>query len=144
MPRLVKRPSLEDILEFCAREPIERVFLEDVARRGIGRFVALRDGGELVAVCHLGANLVPSGEGAGAFAKLAARSRPRMLIGDEKAVTELWEAARGLLPDVREDRPGQPVYVLEEEPPPGGSALRPATLHAHWLELLGSTRFSQT
>jgi len=33
MPRLVKRPSLEDILEFCAREPIERVFLEDVARR---------------------------------------------------------------------------------------------------------------
>ena len=129
MPRLVKRPSLEDILEFCAREPIERVFLEDVARRGIGRFVALREGGELVAVCHLGANLVPSGEGAGAFAKLAARSRPRMLIGDEKAVTELWEAARGLLPDVREDRPGQPVYVLEEEPPPGGSALRPATLH---------------
>ena len=64
MPRLVKRPSLEEILDFCAREPIERVFLEDVARRGLGRFAALRDGGELVAVCHLGANLVPSGEGA--------------------------------------------------------------------------------
>ena len=107
----------------------EEVDSIDVARRGIGRFVALRDGGELVAVCHLGANLVPSGEGAGAFAKLAARSRPRMLIGDEKAVTELWEAARGHLPDVREDRPGQPVYVLEEEPPAGHSALRAATLH---------------
>jgi ribosomal protein S18 acetylase RimI-like enzyme len=128
MPRLVKRPSLEEILEFCGREPIERVFLEDVARRGLGRFVALRDGKELVAICHLGANLVPSGEGAGAFAKLAARSRPRMLIGDERAVTDLWEAARDHLPDVREDRPGQPVYVLEEEPPAGDSALRRATL----------------
>ena len=42
MPRLVKRPSLEEILDFCAREPIERVFLEDVARRGLGRFAALR------------------------------------------------------------------------------------------------------
>ena len=47
MPRLVKRPSLEEILDFCAREPIERVFLEDVARRGLGRFAALRDGNEL-------------------------------------------------------------------------------------------------
>src|SRR4029450_1462665 len=33
-----------------------------------------------------------------------------------------------------EDRPGQPVYVLDEEPGAGGSALRPATLHD--LELL--------
>src|SRR6187200_690375 len=137
MPRLVKRPSLEDILEFCGREPIERVFLEDVARRGLGRFVALREGGELVAVCHLGANLVPSGEGAGAFAKVAARSRPRMLIGDERAVTDLWEAARDHLPHVREERPGQPVYVLEDEPEAGGSALRPATLHD--LDLLVRT-----
>jgi uncharacterized protein len=129
MPRLVKRPSLEDILDFCAREPIERVFLEDVARRGLGRFAALREGGELVAVCHLGANLVPSGEGTGAFARLAARSRPRMLIGDEAPVGELWEAARDQLPNVREDRPGQPVYVLEDEPPPGETRLRQATLH---------------
>ncbi|HVD66127.1 MAG TPA: GNAT family N-acetyltransferase [Gaiellaceae bacterium] len=128
MRRLVKRPSLEEILDFCAREPIERVFLEDVARRGLGRFAALRDGGELVAVCHLGANLVPSGVGAGAFAKLAARAHPRMLIGDEGAVTDLWEAARADLPEVREDRPGQPVYVLDERPTAGESGLREATL----------------
>src|SRR4026208_461677 len=122
MPRLVKRPSLEDILEFCGREPIERVFLEDVARRGLGRLAALREGGGLVAVWHLGANLVPSGEGAGAFAKLAVRSRPRMLIGDEQAVTALWEAAQDALPGVREDRPGHPVYVLDDEPAAGGTA----------------------
>ena len=41
----------------------------------------------------------------------------------------LWEAARAHLPGVREDRPGQPVYVLDDEPAAGGSALRPATLH---------------
>jgi len=128
MPRLVKRPEREDILAFCAEDPIERVFLADVARRGLGRFVALRDGDRLTAVCHLGANLVPSGAGTRAFAEVGARSRPRMLIGEEAAVSELWEAAREALPPVREDRPGQPVYVLEEPPAAGGSGLRPARL----------------
>jgi ribosomal protein S18 acetylase RimI-like enzyme len=128
MPRLVKRPEREDILAFCAEDPIERVFLADVACRGLGRFVALRDGDRLTAVCHLGANLVPSGAGTRAFAEVAARSRPRMLIGEEAAVSELWEAAREALPPVREDRPGQPVYVLEEPPAAGGSGLRPARL----------------
>src|SRR6266550_1680844 len=128
MSRLVKRPGREDILDFCAEEPIERVFLADVARRGLGRFAALRDGNRLIAVCHLGANLVPSGKGTGAFAEIAARSRPRMLIGEERAVDELWEAARDELPPVREDRPGQPVYLLEDPPPPGGSGLRAARL----------------
>jgi ribosomal protein S18 acetylase RimI-like enzyme len=128
MSRLVKRPERKDILAFCAEDPIERVFLADVARRGLGRFVALRDGDRLTAVCHLGANLVTSGAGTRAFAEVAARSRPRMLIGDEAAVSELWEAAREALPPVREDRPGQPVYVLEEPPAAGGSGLRPARL----------------
>jgi len=50
-----------------------------------------------------------------------------MLIGEEHAVSELWEAARPQLPEPREDRPGQPVYVIEEPPAPGGTGLRPAT-----------------
>ena len=128
MARLVKRPEREELLAFCDEDPIERVFLADVARRGLGRFAALRDGGRLTAVCHLGANVVPSGTGTGAFAALAVRARPRMVIGAEAAVTELWEAARDDLPDLREDRPGQPVYVLEQAPPAGGSGLRPARL----------------
>jgi uncharacterized protein len=128
MAQLVKRPEREEILAFCAEDPIERVFLADVARRGLGRFAALHNGERLTAVCHLGANLVPSGKGAGAFAAVAARSRPRMLIGEETAVTELWEAARAELPPLRDDRPGQPVYVLEKPPDGGGSALRPARL----------------
>ena len=55
-------PSFDQVLEFCADDPVERVFLEDVARRGFGRFLALeRAGGALDALCLLGTNLVPAG-----------------------------------------------------------------------------------
>ena len=123
----VFEPTGEQVLAFCARDPVERVFLEDVARRGLGRFagVAGPDGG-LKALCHAGANVVPSGSGCGAFAQLTVAARARMLIGEASAVTELWEAARRRLPQPREDRPHQPVYAITEPPPPGGSGLRPA------------------
>jgi uncharacterized protein len=126
--RVVKRPSLKDILAFCAEEPVERVFLEDVARRGLGRFVARKEEGRIVALCHIGANLVPSGSGVAAFAGAASRGDARMLVGEEGAVTELWEALRDRMPAPLDDRPGQPVYVLETPPPSGESALRPAVL----------------
>src|SRR6266581_7905766 len=87
-------PSYDQVLDFCARDPVERVFLEDVARRGLGRFWAVEDGdGALRSLCHVGANLVPSGERCGVFADAAAKSGSRMIIGDERAVDELWEAA---------------------------------------------------
>ena len=128
-------PRREQILRFCARDPVERVFLEDVARRGLGRFVGLTTGGnELAALCHLGVNVVPTGRGCGAFAREAARSAPRMLIGEAGAVTDLWAAAEERLPRPREDRPGQPVFVIHDPPAAGESGLRPATLDD--LELL--------
>ena len=127
-------PKREQILRFCTRDPVERVFLEDVARRGLGRFVALARNGELRALCHLGVNVVPSGEDCGVFAREAARAAPRMLIGESRAVTDLWQAARERLPKPREDRPGQPVFVIREPPPPGRTGLRAATLDD--LELL--------
>ena len=133
MPEL-KEPELDEILAFCAEDPVERVFLEDVARRGLGRFTALAGDGRLEALCHVGSNVVPSGRGCGAFADVAAAGHARMVIGDERAVSELWEALRGRLPQPREDRPGQPVYVLAEPPAPGESGLRPAT--ADDIELL--------
>jgi ribosomal protein S18 acetylase RimI-like enzyme len=122
------QPELAAILEFCAEDPIERVFLEDVARRGLGRFTAVAGNGHLTALCHVGANVVPSGTGCDAFAEVAARGRARMLIGEEEAVSELWTAARWRMPEPREDRPGQPVYVLEQPPAPGESGLREATI----------------
>jgi len=133
MPEL-KEPKLDEILAFCAEDPVERVFLEDVARRGLGRFTALENEGRVEALCHSGSNVVPSGRGCGAFADVAALGHARMVIGDERAVTELWEAVRERLPEPREDRPGQPVYVLEDPPEPGETGLRPATDHD--LELL--------
>ena len=123
----VIEPRVEEILEFCAEDPVERVFLEDVARSGYGRFRGVASGGRLVALCHLGTNIVPSGSGCGAFASAASADRARMMIGEERAVTELWEAARTRLPRPREDRPGQPVYVIDSPPEPGATALRPAT-----------------
>jgi len=126
VPKL-KEPGLDEILAFCAEDPVERVFLEDVARRGLGRFTALDRRGRLEALCHAGSNIVPSGHGCGAFADVAAAGHARMVIGDERAVSELWEALGDRLPEPREDRPGQPVYVLDEPPEPGETGLRVAT-----------------
>lgn len=120
-------PSLEQILAFCAQDPVERVFLEDVARRRLSRFTAFGDNGTLTALCHIGANVVPSGADCGRFAEAAARGRARMVIGDERAVTELWDVLRGLMPAPRDDRPGQPVYAISEAPAPGDTGLRAAT-----------------
>jgi uncharacterized protein len=127
-------PKREQILRFCAQDPVERVFLEDVARRRLGRFVGAAEDGDLRALCHLGVNVVPSGDGCGVFAREASRAAPRMLIGEARAVSELWEAARSELPRPREDRPGQPVFVIREPPAPGDTGLRPASLDD--LELL--------
>ena len=51
-----------------------------------------------------------------------------MIIGEEHAVDELWAEARARMPEPRDDRPGQPVYVLDEAPEPGETGLRAATL----------------
>ena len=120
-------PRLEQILDFCAEDPVERVFLEDVARRRLGRFSAFAENGRLTALCHVGANVVPSGSQCGRFAPAAARGRARMIIGDERAVGELWDDLAGLMPAPRNDRPGQPVYALSEPPAAGDTGLRPAT-----------------
>jgi RimJ/RimL family protein N-acetyltransferase len=120
-------PSLEQILEFCAGDPVERVFLEDVARRGLGSFTAFAQNGRLTALCHVGANVVPSGEDCARFAEAASRGRARMIIGDERAVGELWGELARRMPRPRDDRPGQPVYAISDAPEPGDTGLRRAT-----------------
>jgi uncharacterized protein len=120
-------PELEQILAFCAQDPVERVFLEDVARRRLGRFTAFAEKGALTALCHVGANVVPSGAACGRFAEVAARGRARMIIGDERAVDELWADMARLMPLPRDDRPGQPVYAISQPPATGDTGLRAAT-----------------
>jgi RimJ/RimL family protein N-acetyltransferase len=123
------RPELDQILAFCAEDPVERVFLEDIARRGLGRFTAVEEpDGRLSALCHSGANVVPAGRGCAVFGETVRRAgRARMLIGEERAVGELWESARSGLPRAREDRKGQPVYELRHAPEPGETGVRAAT-----------------
>jgi ribosomal protein S18 acetylase RimI-like enzyme len=123
--RLIE-PPLDRVLEFCAEDPVERVYLEEAARRGPGRLVAAVTGERVMALCHVGANLVPSGVGCGVFADVAATARPKMFIGSEAAVSDLWTAARGRMPAPREDRPGQPVFAIAELPEPGGTEVREA------------------
>jgi uncharacterized protein len=124
----VVEPRRDAILRFCADDPVERVFLEDVARRGLGRFVGLVEDNELRAVCHLGVNVVPSGRGCDAFAREVARATPRMLIGEASAVSELWGAVQSRLPRPREDRPGQPVFAIGAAPDGFPTGLRAARI----------------
>ncbi|MET1010252.1 MAG: GNAT family N-acetyltransferase [Gaiellaceae bacterium] len=121
-------PTLEQILAYCAEDPIERVFLEDVARRGFARFRAVDGERGLAALCYFGANIVPSGTGCEVFADEAAARGTRMIIGREQSVTDLWSAAESVMPRPREDRPGQPVYVIDDPPSGDSSGLREATL----------------
>ena len=124
-------PRVEQVLDFCGEDPVERVFLEDVARRGLGRFAATQDrNGRLTALCHLGVNVVPAGRDCAVFARLVAELRERMLmlIGEEATVGELWDSVRARLRPPREDRPGEPVYVIDAPPERGATDLRLATL----------------
>jgi predicted GNAT family acetyltransferase len=50
-----------------------------------------------------------------------------MMVGSEQAVSELWDAIRDRMPQPRDDRPGQPVYAIDEPPEAGDTGLRPAT-----------------
>ena len=75
--------------------------------------------------------------GAVTVGAVAVRARARMLIGEQRAVSELWEAARARLPAAREDRPGQPVYSISSPPEPAATGLRPAELRD--LDLLVPT-----
>src|SRR5665213_2313430 len=128
MPMVIE-PDRKQMFDFCALEPVERVFLYDMANRQIGRFLGVvDDDGSLTALCHLGTNVVPSGEGCAVFAFASGRARARMIIGEERAVGELWTAAAPLLPPPREDRPGQPVYAISDPPEPGETGLRAATI----------------
>ena len=121
-------PTLDQMLAYCAADPIERVFLEDAARRGYPRFRAVEGADGLSALCYFGANVVPSGRGCESFVEGTANRGTRMIIGNEAAVTELWDAAQQVMPRPREDRPGQPVYVIEDPPPGDSTGLRAATL----------------
>ena len=129
-----RTPALDQVLAFCAEDPVERVFLEDLARRGLGRFLAMPRSGSLQALCHFGMNIGPAGVGCGVFAHRALASGARMIVGAEAAVNELWDEISRHCPPPHRDNSREPVYELRAPPAPGESGLRPAT--SSDLELL--------
>src|SRR2546430_17313014 len=86
---MIRRPPRSTLFPYTTL--FRSVFLEDVARRGLGRFLAVRGSGGLAALCHAGTNVVPSGVGCDAFAEPTIHGRARMIIGHETAVAERSE-----------------------------------------------------
>ena len=97
IPGVLIEPTVEQILAYCAEDPIERVFLEDVARRG---FAASARGG--AGVSRRSATSAPTSSRRlrlrGVRGQAAARGT-RMIIGQEQSVTDLWGATSRSCPN---------------------------------------------
>lgn len=121
----------EDVPAFLALtglDPVVNVFAEHRARLTMleprwlgGQVMGLHRDGELVAACHLGANLVPvncSAEDAQAFARVA-RSRVRdtaTIVGPHVAVAALWAEVSGQWGTPRDVRWEQPHLEIGHRP----------------------------
>lgn len=118
----------DDFLALVAQDPVVNVFAGYRARvtnldeRWLGGQVWGRyDGAELVAACHLGANLVPvqcTPEDARAFADAALRRRRSTgtMVGPCEAVTALWGCVEAEWREPREARWDQPHLELDASP----------------------------
>jgi uncharacterized protein len=120
--------DLPAFLELTAQDPVVNVFAEYRARttqlepRWLGGEMWGRwAGGELVAACHVGANLVPVQAGVGdarAFGERAlARGRTvSTIVGPQEAVHTFWDAVAGAWGSPRETRWQQPHMALDRAP----------------------------
>ncbi|HET8663375.1 MAG TPA: DUF4081 domain-containing protein [Nocardioides sp.] len=120
--------DLPDFLELAARHPVVNAFAEYRARSTNleGRLLAGEiwgryDAGELVAACHVGANLVPvecTRDDAQAFAERAL-TRPRSvvtIVGPQDQVWPMWDHLSESWGPARETRWDQPHMELADDP----------------------------
>lgn len=129
-------------LELTARDPVVNVFAKHRARttnlepRWLGGEVwGLFRKGQLLAGCHLGANLVPVGcdaEQAAMFARHALGHAPRQgrdvatLVGPRLAVETIWNAVADVWGEARDERWDQPHLQIARAPDvPPDSAVTP-------------------
>src|SRR5262249_6599012 len=117
-------PDLPEFLELTARNPVVNAFPEYRARSTnleprllAGEMWGRYDAGELVAACHVGANLVPiecTPADAQAFAERAL-GRPRSVItivGLQDQVWPMWDRLSDAWGPARETRWDQPHLEL--------------------------------
>ena len=85
-------------------------------------------GGELVALCHVGANLVPSGRGCGAFARRRPSAAARGWSSARSRRSDaLWEAAAARMPRRARTVRASPSTRSPSRRRPGDTGLRAAT-----------------
>jgi predicted GNAT family acetyltransferase len=126
--RLLGEPDLPAFLELTAQDPVVNVFAEYRARstflepRWLGGEVWGRfHGGELLAACHVGANLVPvecREEDVAAFAARALTRRRSVatIVGPQAPVEAFWDRVGDRWGPAREIRRAQPHLELSTHP----------------------------
>jgi predicted GNAT family acetyltransferase len=132
--RVLGPPDLPAALEVLAVDPVTNVFAEYRSRitqldqRWLGgQMWGYVEDGELVSLCHVGANLVPvqaSEDACTAFAARALRQR-RMsstIVGPQDAVARLWSALEPSWGPARDERWDQPHLAIGSAPLIDGDA----------------------
>jgi len=126
--RVLDGTDLDAFLTLAGQDPVVNVFADHRARttnlepRWLGGEVWGRfDGGDLVAACHVGANLVPvqcNADDARAFAERAlTRSRSvSTIVGPHQAVETFWHTVSGSWGQPRELRWRQPHLEISGAP----------------------------
>jgi predicted GNAT family acetyltransferase len=126
--RLLGTPDLDGFLALAAKDPVVNVFAAYRARttslepRWLGGEVWGRyDDGELVAACHVGANLVPvqaQPEDARAFAERALTRHRSVstIVGPHTAVRPFWDEVAETWGRPRDARWEQPHMVIDTAP----------------------------
>ncbi|HEY0118722.1 MAG TPA: GNAT family N-acetyltransferase [Cellulomonas sp.] len=128
-------PHVERVLAMCAADPVGTVLasvrLEHAAAAGLraagGEVWGYTEGGELLAACWVGANLVPiippldpgsRRRALDALADLGATRGRRCssIVGTREDVLDLWDRLRTAWPPARDVRPEQPSMVIETPP----------------------------
>ncbi len=128
---MLDETDVESALAVCARVPVDSVLAASriavAARGGLrnagGQLWGYERGGELVAVCWAGANVVPvvpdgDPRALDAFAAMAREQgrRSSSIVGQADAALGLWERLRDLWPAPRDIRANQPSLVIDHDP----------------------------
>ncbi len=132
---LLGEPHVERVLAMCAADPVGTVLasvrLEHAAASGLraagGELWGYTEGGELLAACWVGANLVPivpqlepavRRRALDALADLGASRGRRCssIVGPRQDVLDLWGRLRAAWPPARDVRDDQPSMVIDTPP----------------------------
>jgi uncharacterized protein len=121
--RVLRQADLPEVLALLAGDPVAHVFVESRVRavgldpvRLSGEMWGHVVDGQLRAVCHSGANLVPVEAGLEAARIFADRARRQgrrcaTIVGPRESVAPLWELLEPSWGPAREVRPRQPLMA---------------------------------